>query len=372
MKNKLVALLVFAAAALILGFCLFQMFPASQQEELSDKSAIVRPPALNITKYKGIWMPAIREVRIALNDIDNLRLDGINIAAIGIKICKNSEFYVCEDEEELRNSVNEFHKNGIKTFLVMNPAHPDSGIDPNMPEASGKELFDNLTQLVLEWAGISEKYGVEMFCPVNEPQMMSYGNEKDVSDWAQYILPKIRKIYSGRIAFEVQGAENRYNLTGYDYIADGGLTCTKDIVEHPEWIERLIEEEMAALKANYPGHKYLFFGAGAFTGPDYYWWEPVAPENMKNNPQGWPEDFFNLSFESQADFYDMFFNITWNSTEGYIIPVYKGWEYRNKPAEDVEPENHCFQTVDVWFWFNSCCLAKKTAGFSRGYTEATL
>ncbi len=31
----------------------------------------------------------------------------------------------------------------------------------------------------------------------------------------------------------------------------------------------------------------------------------------------------------------------------------------------VEPENHCFQTVDVWFWFNSCCLAKKTADFSR-------
>jgi len=31
----------------------------------------------------------------------------------------------------------------------------------------------------------------------------------------------------------------------------------------------------------------------------------------------------------------------------------------------VEPENHCFQTADVWFWFNSCCLAKKTADFSR-------
>ncbi len=293
-------------------------------------------PDAEITKYKGTWMPFLREVRIALGDIDGLKSDGINIVAIGIKICGDEEFYVCEDEDEIKNAINEFHKNGIKTFLILNPAHPDSGIDPYSPETDEKHLLDKLTPLVLRWSVIAEEHGVEMFCPINEPQLLSHENRDDVSNWAQEILPLIRERYDGEIVFEVQGAkENIYNLTGYAYVADGGLTCTNDIVDHPEWIEHLIDEELSALKTTYPAHKYLFFGAGAFTGPDYYWWEPIAVENMEDNPHGWPEDFFTVSFKSQADFYDMFFNKTWSEVDGYFLPVYKGWEYRNKSAEEV-------------------------------------
>jgi hypothetical protein len=338
MKNKLIITL-FAVILVILGFHILRHPTTNQLKEMTEDSVIVEPPDTKITKYKGIWMPFLREVQIALNDIDNLKLDGINIVAIGIKVCKdeeNDDFYVCEDENEIKNAINEFHKNGIKTFLILNPANPDSKINPNSPEGKGKILLDKLTLLVLNWSIISEKYGVEMFCPVNEPQMLAYKNDNDVSDWAQEILPKIREGYKGKIVFEVQGAkEHLYNLTGYDYIADGGLTCTNDIVDHPKWIEEMIDEEFSALKLNYPGLKYLFFNAGAFTGPDYYWWEPIAVENMKDNPQGWPEDFFTVSFESQADFYDMFFNRTWNEVDGYFLPVYKGWEYKNKPAEEI-------------------------------------
>jgi hypothetical protein len=336
-KNRLVILLIFVVVTATLGFhFLKQIFPTNQPREVTENSIIIRPPDIKITKYKGIWMPFLRETKIALSDIDNLKLDGINIVAIGIKVCKNEEFYVCEDENEIKNSISEFHKNGIKTFLILNTAHPDSGINPYSSEASGKPLLDKLTPLVLKWADISEEYGVEIFCPVNEPQLLSYKNKKDISEWAQEILPEIRRRYSGKIVFQIQGAkENVYNLAGYDYVADGGLTCTKDIVDNPEWIGHLIDEELSALKAAYPTHKYLFFGAGAFTGPDYYWWEPISPENMKDNPQGWPEDFFTVSFESQADFYDMFFNKTWDEVDGYFLPVYKGWEYRNKPAEEV-------------------------------------
>jgi len=319
-------------------------FHPKQQNETSDQT-IAKSPDIKIEKYKGIWLPFLREVKIAIEDIENLKTDGINIAAIGIKICQddNSNFYVCEDEEEIKNAINEFHKNGIRTLIILNPGSPDSQIDPNAPEGKGKALLDKLTPLVLKWAAISEKYDAEMFCPANEPQMFTYKDDEAVSQWAQEILPLIREAYSGKVVFEVQGAkEHKYNLAGYDYIADGGLTCTKDIINHPDWIKEIIKEEISALKSKYPGFKYLLFNAGAFTGPDHYWWEPIAPENMQDNPQGWPKDFFTVPLQSQAKFYDMLFNATWNSTEGYFIPVYKGWEYRGKPAEKT-----------IRHWFNS-------------------
>jgi len=327
-------ILITLIIVIIAGLCFFELKPDNRLNP-----TIVKSPTFNISKYTGIWMPFLRETRIALGDIDNLRLDGINIVAIGIKICQdeaNNNFYVCEDENEIMNSINEFHKNGIKTFLILNPANPDSKINPHSPEKKGIALLDKLTPIVLNWSEIAEEYGVEMFCPLNEPQILAYKNDNDVSAWAKDILPKIRRRYNGKLVFEVQGAKDHlYNLTGYDYVADGGFTSTKDIADHPEWIEEMINEEFLALKLNYPGFKYIFFNAGAFTGPDYYWWEPIAIENMKNNSEGWPDDFFTVSFESQADFYNIFFNITWTEVDGYFLPVYKGWEYRNKPAEKV-------------------------------------
>jgi len=314
-------------------------------DENSQEENVVQAPNITITKYKGVWMPFLREVKISRDDIENLKLDGVNIVAIGVKIHLNENITECEDEEEIKNSINEFHKNGIKTFLILNPAHPDFGITPFSSEASGKPLLDKVTPLVLKWAKISEQYGVELFSPLNEPQLLAYQNEKDVSNWAQEILPKIRKVYHGKTGFNVQNNPEGfavYNLTGYDYVIFSGLSCTKDIDEHPEWIEQNIDKRLNSLKESYSNQKCVLFDVGAFTGPDYYWWEPVAPANMPNVMPDLPADFFVVSNESQAKFYNTLFNITWNRTEGYFIPVYKGWEYRSKPAEQV-----------IRHWFNA-------------------
>jgi|Deesub1362B_J571_1020462.scaffolds.fasta_scaffold01030_11 hypothetical protein len=310
--------------------------------ELTEaEQEIIKSPDISLNKYKGIWMPFLREVRIYLNDTENLKSDGINIVAIGVKICYDGNITECESEEEIKSSINEFHRNGIKTFLVLNPAHPDFGIAPGSEEI----LLDDLTPIVLKWAEISERYGVEVFSPVNEPQLLSRSEE--VSNWAQEILPDLRGIYRGKLAFIVQGDADGYplyNLSGYDLIAAGGITCTKDIEDNPEWVERLVSENLNSLKASYPLQKYILFGVGAFTGEDYYYWEPIAAENMAESNPELPEDFFYVSDESQAEFYEMLFNITWNETEGYFIPVYRGWEYRDKPSEKV---------IRNWFSKNS-------------------
>ncbi|RLI10790.1 hypothetical protein DRO42_00070 [Candidatus Bathyarchaeota archaeon] len=312
----------------------------TEEEEPSppQSAIIIKPPNTTITKYKGLWLPFLEEVRASLGDLDNIKLDGVNIVAIGVKICVDGNVTECESEDEIKDAISEFHKHGLKTFLLLNPAHPDFGVDPYSTEATGKPLLDKLTPLVLKWAEISEEYGVEVFAPVNEPQLLSYQDADAVSDWAQELLPKLRKVYHGKVAFRVHKDPEGfavYNLTGYDLLVFSGMACTKDIEEHPEWIARLINETLSGLRASYPGCSYVLFDMGAFTGPDHYWWEPIAPANMPDFMPELPPDFFTVSNESQAEFYDLFFNLTWNDVEGFFLPVYRGWGYRGKPAEQV-------------------------------------
>ena len=209
---------------------------------------------------------------------------------------------------------------------------------PYSTETTGRPLLDKLTPLVLKWARISEEYGVEVFAPVNEPQLLSYQDVEAVSDWAQGLLPRLKAVYRGKLAFRVHGDPAGfavYNLTGYDLLVYSGLACTKDIDVHPEWVAHLINETLHGLMEAYPGFNYVLFDMGAFTGPDYYWWEPIAPANMPDFMPELPVDFFTVSAESQAEFYDLFFSMTWNDVEGFFLPVYRGWEYRGKPAEQV-------------------------------------
>ena len=350
MKNKLATLLIFILITIAIAFYFLSHIPTNQLEEIPEstnttipestnttipESTIIKSPDTEIAKYKGIWLPFLREIRIAIEDIDSLKSDGVNIVAIGIKICWDGNFYVCEDENEIKNSINEFHKNGIKTFLILNPAHPDF---IRFAENNEDLTLDQLTPLVLKWAATSETYDVEMFSFSNEPQLLVHEDSISVSRWAQKLLPQLREIYRGKLVFRIheepEGA-GIYNVTGYDYIAFSGLSCMKNIDEYPEGTEDLIAKKLSYLKDNYPDIESLLFDIGAFTGPDYYWWEPIVPENMPETMPDEPVDLFVCSFDQQARFFEMLFNNTWNETSGYFLPVYKGWEYRNKPAEEV-------------------------------------
>ncbi len=335
MKNKLATLLIFILITIVIGFYFLGHISTNQLKEIPKEPPIIKSPDTEIVKYKGIWLPFLREIRIAIGDIDNLKSDGVNTVAIGIKLCWDGNFYVCEDENEIKNSINEFHKNGLKTFLILNPAHPDF---TRFAESNEDLSLEQLTPLVLKWAAISETYDVEMFSFSNEPQLLVQGGPISVSKWAQELLPRLRKIYKGKLVFRIHEEPEGvgiYNVTGYDYIAFSGLACMKNIDEYPEGTEHLIGKKLSYLKNNYPDIKFLFFDIGAFTGPDYYWWEPIVPENMPKTMPDEPVDLFVCSVEQQARFFEMLFNNTWNETSGYLLPVYKGWEYRNKPAEEV-------------------------------------
>ena len=333
MKDKIAIVLVLL---ILISCCINQ-----DSKTTTTTEEIIKGPEIT-GKYNGLWLPFLRETNMAVNEISELELDGINTVAIGIRICYNSDtsdISECEDEDELKNAINEFHKNGIRTMLILNPAHGDFGFDPF--SEGGKSILDKLTPLVMKWAAIAEMYGTEMFSPTNEPQLLSYQNTADVENWAQEILPEIRNVYTGKVAFTVYNIDDNYyeyNLSGYDYILASVFACSSDIEGDENYRNHLVDvnkEKLANLELAYPNHEYIAFEIHAFTGPDYYWWEPIAPENMKNNPYNVTQDFFVVSDRGQADCYDMFFNLSWPNAGGYLFTTAKGFEYRDKPAEQV-------------------------------------
>ncbi|MBN2142100.1 hypothetical protein JW711_02100 [Candidatus Woesearchaeota archaeon] len=309
---------------------------------------IVKGPTGPLAKYKGLWLPFLREVKIAAENIESLKEDGINVVAIGVKVVATdeehewavSEIREQENESEILESINTFHKNGIKTIIILNPAHGEYGVSPHPSEGTGKGLLEMHDSIVMKWAKISEAYGVDTFCPMNEPSLLA-GTE-DLSAWAQEILPKIRSVYQGKTAFRVQNLGEDYplyDLAGYDYVLPMATLCTSD-VEHPDenhykHMKSKNLESLGKIKAAYPGHEIIFFEVGGYTGPDFYWWEPIVPENQAKSQHDWPDDFFMVSPEGQARCFETFFEVGWEESEGYLINVAKGFEFQGKPAEAV-------------------------------------
>ncbi len=294
----------------------------------------VQGPQGKVGKYKGVWLPFYREIAYNANNTGDLVDDGVNIVGIGIELCNDdgSTTKECYGEDYVKHAINAFHSNGIRTYVVLNPAQPRY-------ERRG---LDELTPLAFKWARISEGFGVHAFSPSNEPQLVA--GEEEVSEWAQEILPRVREEYEGEVWFHVHSdAEGfaEYDLGGYDLVAFSGHICTADITDLPSHLRDVFRDKTKSFEEKYPGKSYVFFDAGAFTGPDHYWWEPIAPENVEENTPGMDPYFFTVTEEEQAKCYELMFNETWGNVQGYFLPAYRGFEYRGKPAESVVRE-----------WFN--------------------
>ncbi|MHA1753921.1 MAG: hypothetical protein ACTSYR_00150 [Candidatus Odinarchaeia archaeon] len=303
---------------LLVFFCLVIIGCASRSDEPNQ-------PELNF--FKGVWVPFIEDLRDAVNETNGLIMDGVNIVAVGVELCNNGELVIeCYDDEEIINAIKIFHNNGLRTYLLLNPAHP----------YLHNVTLSKITPLVLKWAVICEEQGVYMFSPLNEPQLIA--SDREVSEWAQSIIRSIRQLYEGVVSFRVHHTDKDfpiYNLSDYDFVVFSGLAGTIDVTELPEHFRLIIQENLDKYDDYYPNTNYLLFDMGGFTGPDYYWWEPIAPENVKKSMPEMNSDFWLLSEEQQMVFYETLFNLTWSSVNGYFIPIYKGWGYRGKLAEQV-------------------------------------
>ena len=149
------------------------------------------PPETEVKIYKGAWTPHI--LPSAFAELKDMGMNTVFIEGSpgGVTVAL----------------IQTAHRNGLKVALTLAVI----GFDP--PKAEDLDLEDLNSQIV-ESAKLAEKYGVEFFAPLNEPENI-FG--EDTGRWAQDILPRIKEVYYGEVIWK--GGDLRdIDLSGYDYL----------------------------------------------------------------------------------------------------------------------------------------------------------
>jgi len=173
--------------------------------------------------------------------------------------------YLEPSEEKIIGSIGEAHTRGFKVWL--NIRTPLKEILPSEEEGSllfelNPEIFKglsnearnnflrNLKPIILKWAEICEKQGVEIFTPIASGQLYLLLLNEEAFTWPNDLLPEVRKAYSGLLVQKIDlNPETQqlrrtgltrevYNFEGWDYIStDVFGTCTegKPIRTFDDW-----------------------------------------------------------------------------------------------------------------------------------------
>lgn len=119
-----------------------------------------------------------------------------------------------EAEAALRRAVDAAHEGGMKVFLA-----PFVESKEFWPERRWTLSPDDWTEKVLAWARFAEENGVELFSPGFEMALIF--DEEEIGGWYSEILPRVREVYSGRVAFvEVPYGRQWENLDGLGVLED--------------------------------------------------------------------------------------------------------------------------------------------------------
>ncbi len=213
MQSRLVGLLitVLVFAVILLGGCSQQQvrFPQSSGE-FEIQGLIWR--SISYYYFDGIYGKMY-------NAEDNLRFLS-KAKNVGANYLLVRAFYdgdengnlIGNDEEamsRLRGAVADAHNHKIKIFLT--PYIESAEFWPERRWELSDEVW---TEAVLKWARFAEENNVEMFAPGFEMGLIF--KKEDAREWFKAILPQIREVYNGKVAFaEIPWGEQ------WDYI-DGG------------------------------------------------------------------------------------------------------------------------------------------------------
>ncbi len=211
----------------------------SKQKTEEPTLIIPSPPTTEIKIYKGFWMPAAfyyGQSSHTMTDISEAKNSGANIISIGVPVEINSKGEVryptffgnnLEGIEKALNKISaDYYSVGIKLSLAIEPTYmaefsnmPSGEPQPFPTEMASKEGFlRQYNQIAEEISILAEKYHVEMFSPMNEPDRKL--GIKLSSQWGQEILPIIKKNYHGKIVFkgDLNKDSGEINFKGYDAI----------------------------------------------------------------------------------------------------------------------------------------------------------
>jgi len=285
---------------------------------------------MNLTKFKGVW-PAPGETKDLLAHAENLKELGINMIAISVPYCVNGREIRQElwgppvfgktIDDALIELIDEAHKKGFAVFLELNTLGPNCEFI-----IEDKDYFiNNFINESKRWAKIAEEHQVELFSPLNEPNLVLMGNE---FEWAKKVLPEVRKVFKGDVAIKMadKGPE-KGNYSGYDYVGF-------DMYPHDlsKWRKNLND---AVIKMNSIIRNYSL--TGGFFGE-------LGASTKRENSQLFAGVVVNES--EQAEVFKTAFEVAWNETKGFIIMTLS---YSNPDAtynfHGLEAEN----VIRKWF-----------------------
>ena len=258
--------------------------PAEEPEEV-----IPQPPTGAVSVYKGFWMPCMfmDDKCQPMSDAKLLKEAGANIAAFAPTLMINPQGEVSflreqmPMEEQLKwgdkrvgELAEKYYKEGIRIHLVIDSLYVNdfsettpAGGAPSFPKSSAEKpgFLDEYNKVVEEVAKIAEKYHVEIFSPMNEPDMKL--GEKAASKWGQEVLPLIKKHYHGKVLWKaalIQGAGPNINFKGYDAIGmdpSPGGGPYGGIEAYDEDIEKMLNDALSwAKRDNVPYVMFTEFG----------------------------------------------------------------------------------------------------------------
>ncbi len=199
---------------------------------------IPQPPKGEVAVYKGFWSAPVLYLRSEspFSNVDKVKEMGANMVSFG------PHFFVDKDGnigfpwdfptiEDLDARIGEltsiYYPKGIRIHLVLSTNYvetitKDAGGEPQpFPRelAAKKGYLDKYNKLVEEMVKIAQKYQVEYFSPLNEPDG-TLGIETAYK-WNEEILPRIRKYYQGKLCYKGDlhnGEGEDLNFKGYDML----------------------------------------------------------------------------------------------------------------------------------------------------------
>lgn len=201
---------------------------------------IPNPPKEKITFYKGLWAGNLfyPEERTGLvYDSKVYREWGVNILNIapGFEINSKGEirypidYPTYEDiDARIGELAEKYYKANIHLTMTVIVHYKENFIQgewAGAPIEIPKEIvgqkgyLDKFSKVVEDMAKIAQKYHIEMFAPMNEPENI-FG-VKVASFWNQEILLKVRKNYQGKIFYKGdlhKGEGEDLNFKGYDVL----------------------------------------------------------------------------------------------------------------------------------------------------------
>lgn len=253
----------------------------TNQPQIMDE-ILPEPPTGSVSVYKGFWMPASFYPDYhgqSMSDPEVLKEAGANIASIAVTPEINTKgevkFEVPWDyiEESLAYWAEKYYTAGIRLSLVLEPRYEEmfvqGGEEPKpIPQnlASQPNFLDQYNLVVEKMAKLAEKYKVEIFSPMNEPDLKL--GEETADKWAQEILPVIKENYSGKVLWKAAGgALDQYNTNfkGYDIIgfdpSPGGGPFEQSMTTYRQVLDNLLTiVQSRAIRDNVPEIMVTEFG----------------------------------------------------------------------------------------------------------------